>query len=114
MLGYPRPEGKLVLDTDASGHAVGAVLSQEQDGVERVLAYYSQTLKPAERQYCVTRKELLAVVKGIRQFHVYLYGHHFTIRTDHAALRWLLNFRYPEGQVARWLQQLQEYDLQTL
>ena len=38
VLGYPRPEGKLILDTDASSHAVGAVLSQEQDGVERVLA----------------------------------------------------------------------------
>lgn len=110
VLGYPQPEGKLILDTDASSHAVGAVLSQEQDGVVRPLAYYSQTLKHAERQYCVTRRELLAVIKGIRQFHVYLYGHHFTIRTDHAALRWLLNFRNPEGQVARWLQQLQEYD----
>ena len=112
MLGYPRPEGKLILDTDASSHAVGAVLSQEQDGVERVLTYYSQTLKRAERQYCVTRKEVLAVVKGIHQFHVYLYGCRFTIRTDHTALKWLLNFRYPEGQVARWLQQLQEYDFE--
>ena len=83
---------------------------KSKDGVERVLAYYSQTLKRAERQYCVTRKEFLAVVKGIHQFHVYLYGRRFTIRTDHAALKWLLNFRYPEGQVARWLQQLQEYD----
>jgi len=52
VLGYPRPDGKLILDTDASSHAVGAVLSQEQDGVERVLGYYSQTLKHAERQYC--------------------------------------------------------------
>ena len=70
----------------------------------------------------VTRKELLAVVKGIHQrntpippihqFHVYLYGHCFTIRTDHAVLKWILNFRYPEGQVARWLQQLQEYDFE--
>ena len=110
VLGYPRPEGKHVLDTDASNHAVGAVLSQEQDGVERVLAYYSQTHSQPERQYCMTRKELLAVVKVIRQFHVYLYGHPFTICTDHAALKWLLNFRIPEGQVARWLQQLQEYD----
>ena len=112
MLGYPRTEGKLILDTDASSHAVSAVLSQEQDGVERVLAYYSQTLKRAECQYCVTRKELLAVVKGIHQFHVYLYEHHFTVCTDHAALRWLLNLRHPEGQVARWLQQLQEYDFE--
>lgn len=112
VLGYPRTEGKLILDTDASSHSVGAVLSQEQDGVERVLAYYSQTLKHAECQYCVTRKKLLVVVKGIHQFHVYLYGHHFSVRTDHAALRWLLNFCHPEGQVARWLQQLQEYDFE--
>ena len=54
MLGYPRPDGKLILDTSASSHAVDAVLSQEQDRVERVLAYFSQTLKCAERQYCVS------------------------------------------------------------
>ncbi len=50
------------------------------------------------------------MVKAVCHFHVYLYGQPFTIRTDHAALQWLLHFRYPEGQVARWLQQLQEYD----
>ena len=48
VLGYPRPEGKLILDADGSSHAVGAVLFQQQD------AYYSQTFKYAERQYCVT------------------------------------------------------------
>ena len=58
------------------------------------------------------RKEALAVVKGIHQFHVYLYGHCFTVSTDHAALKWLLDFCYPEGQVTRWLQQLQEYDFE--
>ncbi len=110
VLGHPLPEGQLIMDTDASNEAVGVVLSQVQDGVERVLAYYSKTHNRPERQYCVTRKELLAVVKGVRHFHVYLYGRPFRIRTDHAALKWLLEFRYPEGQVARWLQQLQEYD----
>ena len=49
-------------------------------------------------------------MKAIRRFHPYLYGRSFTIRTDHAALRWLLNFKCPEGQIARWLQELQEYD----
>ena len=81
-----------------------------QNGEERVIAYYSQTHSRAERQYCTTRKELLAVIKAVRHFHVYLYGRHFTIRTDHAALQWLLKFRFPEGQVARWLHQLQQYD----
>ena len=51
-----------------------------------------------ERQYCVTRRQLLAVVRAVQHFHPYLYGRRFTIRTDHAALRWLLSFRSPEGQ----------------
>ena len=37
----------------------------------------------------------------------------FTLRTDHAALRWLLNFRCSEGQTARWLQELQQYDFKV-
>lgn len=75
-----------MLDTDASNFAVGAVLSQLQDGQERVLAYYSQVLTPQEQNYCVTHRELLAVVKGVHHFHHYLYGQEFLIRTDHAAL----------------------------
>ena len=52
------------------------------------------------------------MLKGIEHFHYYLYGRRFTLRTDHASLRWLLNFRKPEGQIARRLQKLQEYDFE--
>ena len=113
VLGYPNPNGEFILDTDASHYGVGAVLSQLQDGHERVIAYFSRSLNRAEKQYCVTRKELLAMVKAIRHFHCYLYGRKFVLRTDHAALRWLLNFKCPEGQLARWLEQLQQYDLEV-
>ena len=75
-----------------------------------MIAYYNQTLSSSERRYCVTRRELLSVVKAIQHFHSYLYGRHFTVRTDHAALKWLFSFWNPEGQVARWIQRLQEYD----
>lgn len=54
----------------------------------------------------------MALVKGIAHFHYYLYGQKFLAKTDHAILRWLLNFRSPEGQIARWLEKLQEYDLE--
>ncbi len=100
ILGFPRPEGQLILDTDASNFAVGAVLSQVQEGQERVLAYYSQVLNRPEQNYCVSRRELVAVVKGVLHLHHYLYGRHILIRTDHSALRWLLSFRHPEGQLA--------------
>ena len=81
--------------------------------MERVLAYYSHSLNQAEKNYWVTRKELLAAVKAIRHFHPYLLGRSFILRTNHAALRWLINFHSLEGQIARWLQQLQQYDYQV-
>lgn len=114
ILGYPRSEGKFVLDTDASNMAIGGVLSQLQDGEERVIAYFSKVLSKPERNYCVTRRELLAVVKSIEHFHKYLYGRRFLLRTDHAALMWLLRFKSPEGQVARWIERLQEYDYESV
>ena len=113
VLSYPRREGDFVLDTDASNVGMGAVLSQMQDGHERVIGYFSKVFSKPERNYCVTRRELVAVIKSIEHFHKYLYGQKFLVRTDHAALRWLLQFKSPEGQVARWLERLQEYDFVT-
>ena len=64
----------------------------------------------SERNYRVTRRELLAVVHFIRQYRHYLLGRKFELRTDHGALTWLFKFKEPEGQVARWLETLSEYD----
>ena len=109
ILGYPTADDPFVVDTDASLTGVGAVLSQVQEGKEKVIYYFSHRLSKAESNYCVTRRELLAVIKALRKLHPYLYGRTFTLRTDHAALRWLLNFKCSEGQMARWLQELQQY-----
>ena len=62
ILGYPCDKGDFILDTDASQCAIGAVLSQVQDGREVVIAYGSRRLTKSERNYCVTRQELLAIV----------------------------------------------------
>ena len=110
VLKYPDPSQSFILDTDASSMGIGAVLSQIHDGVEHVVAYFSRTLSTQERNYCVTRRELLAVVDAVRHFHSYLYGSKFTIRSDHSALQWLHNLRDPEGQLARWLARLGQYD----
>lgn len=91
---------------------MAGVLSQKQNDIERVVAYYSRTLNKPERNYCVTRKELLAVVSSVKHFHHYLFGKNFLIRTDHGALKWLMRFKNPEGQVARWLEILNTYDFQ--
>lgn len=104
---YPDPSKKFILDADCSNLAMGAVLSHKHESGERVIAYFSKTLSKSEQNYCVTRKELLAVVKSIKNFHQYLYGQTFLLRTDHAALQWIMNFKEPEGQMARWIQYLQ-------
>ncbi|GBN99011.1 Retrovirus-related Pol polyprotein from transposon 297 [Araneus ventricosus] len=103
---------EFILDTDASNEGIGAVLSQKIGNEECVIAYFSKSLGKPERNYCVTLEELLAIVKSIEHFHHYLYGQKFLLRTDHASLRWLLNFREPKGQIAFWIQRLQEYDFE--
>ncbi|KAJ8333601.1 hypothetical protein SKAU_G00416090 [Synaphobranchus kaupii] len=112
VLAYPDAQRPFIVDTDTSNTGVGAVLSQEDEDGERVVAYYSRALGKAKRNYCVTRQELLAVVRALHHFRPYLQGSHFLLRTDHASLTWLLTFKDPEGQVARWLEQLQGYDFE--
>jgi hypothetical protein len=108
ILAYPQPGERFIVDTDASNVGIGAVLSEVQDGQERIIAYYSKTLKKAERNYCVTRQELLAIVRTMEHSHKYLYGQKFHLRTDRSALTWLMSFKNLEIQTARWIQRLQE------
>jgi len=91
----PRDEGQYVLDTDASDTALGAVLQQEQDGQLRVIGYASRALTNAERRYCITRKELLGVVYGLKKYRQHLLGREIVVRTDHAALTFLKNTPNP-------------------
>jgi len=67
ILAYPEPTKDYILDGNISNHSMGAFLSQVQSGSEVVVAYYSKTLAAAEKNYCIIRKELLAVVKAIKQ-----------------------------------------------
>ena len=111
MLAYPQVEGGMfILDTDASGTAIGAVLSQVQDGEECLLAYGSRCLSSMERNYCTTRRELLAVVHFVEYYRHYLLGRKVLVRTDHGSLRWLKNMKAPTGQVARWIEWLAPFD----
>ena len=67
-----------MIDCDASNVAQGGVLSQIQNSEEKVVCYFSRCFSKAERNYCVTRRELFAVVNAIKHFHHYLYGNRFS------------------------------------
>ncbi|KRY16110.1 Retrovirus-related Pol polyprotein from transposon 17.6 [Trichinella patagoniensis] len=114
VLAHPNFKIPFVVDTDAIGDGLGAVLSQIIAGQERVVAFASRTLSKTERKYCATRREMLALVWALKQFRCFLYGRRFTVRTDHGSLMWLRNFKEPEGQVARWLEQLAEFDFEVV
>lgn len=106
--------GMFTLDCDASDVGVGAVLLQEQDGVERPIAFASRKLSKAQRNYSTTRKELLSCVLFVQHFRHYLLGRRFRIRSDHASLQWLINFRHTSGILARWFEILSEFDFQLV
>ena len=110
VLAYPSSEEDFILDTDASATGIGAVLSQMQDGVERPIAYASRVLSKSERNYSVTKRELLAVVFYCKYFRHYLIGRKFKLRTDHATLRWLQTFKDATGMWARWQNTLAEFN----
>ena len=114
ILTLPKDDMTYVLDCDASDIGIGAVLSQKVNGEEKVIAYGSRLLSAAEQRYCVTRRELLAVVYFTKYYRQYLLGRRFVLRTDHAALRWLQRTPEPIGQQGRWLERLAEFDFEIV
>ena len=85
-----------------------------RDGEEVVIAYYSKALNPAQRKYCTTRKELLAVVAVLDAFRGHLLGPHFTVRSDHKALLWLSSMKVCSGMLACWFARLQQFDFEIV
>ena len=114
VLSYPSHEDSdmFILDTDASDTGIGVVRSQVQDRQEKVISYASKMLSASQRRYCVTYRELLAIVVFVKQFRHYLLGRKFRIRTDHASLKWLSRFKDAEGMVGRWITYLSTFDFE--
>ena len=109
VLALPRDDAQTILDVDACDTGVGAVLSQIIDGEERPVAYASRTLNDAERNYCITRKEMLSLIFGLKTFRQYCLGRNIIIRTDHAPLLSIQKSPTPSAQMCRWLDFLQEF-----
>jgi hypothetical protein len=90
ILAFPDFSREFILTTDASGYALGAVLTQEDDQKrERLISCHSRTLKDAETRYNTFDREILAVYWGVQQNRSYLWGSKFTIRTDNIAIPFL-------------------------
>ena len=106
------PEYPVVVTTDASKDAIGAVLEQEFPCGKHPVAFYSRTLNEIESRYSAHELELLGVVDTLRAWRCYLHGRKFIVHTDHDPLRYLETQQKLSPKQVRWIQRLLEYDFE--
>ena len=100
-----------LLSTDASGVGIGAVLEQDSENGIVPVAFYSRKLKQCETKYGITELEALAIHQATKHFAAYLLGNHTTVFTDHKALTYMETMKKSTPRVARWLMELQQFQL---
>jgi hypothetical protein len=115
VLAYPRfdlTHSPFILDTDWScdNQAIGAVLSQKQEGEERVIAYGAQKLNKSRANYAPCKGEMWAFVHFVDYWRYYFMHRRFLWRTDHEGLKYIRTMEPPKGMVGRWLGILGNYD----
>lgn len=113
VLSPPDLEKDYILQTDASNHAIAAILSQWNDdlGHECVISYASRKLLPREENYSTIQKELLAIVWGTQVFENWIYGRKVFVQSDHRPLAWLNSLSNHNSRLMRWSLFLQRFDL---
>ena len=102
VMAYPRPDLPYTLHVDACDYAVGGVLSQNIDGVERPIQYVSKQLTGSQLAWPVLVKEGYAIVFCLKKLQCYLHGADFTVYSDHAPLKSLWTKVHANSMVQRW------------
>ncbi|RVW58146.1 Retrovirus-related Pol polyprotein from transposon opus [Vitis vinifera] len=97
---------------NVSDFAIGAVLSQREDGKPYVIYYASKTLNEVQKNYTTIEKELLVVVFTLDKFCAYLIVSFIMVFTDHSALKYLLTKQDAKARSIIWILLLQEFNLQ--
>ena len=108
------PERETSVDTDASDYAIGARLAQKgDDGKLRPVAYFSRKMTPAELNYDIHDKELLAIVEACKTWRAYLEGAKYTVQvfTDHKNLLYWTSTKELNRRQVRWSEELSKFDL---
>ena len=104
-------DGPLLLETDASGTAIGAALSQSG----RPIAFFSRTLNPSERNHSIVEREAMAIVEAVRKWQAYIQSFHCIIKTDQQSVAFLFSnnkSKIKNEKLSRWRLELSEFNLE--
>ncbi|UYV73993.1 RBM15B [Cordylochernes scorpioides] len=111
LLAHPMIGRPFILNTDASGIAVGACLQQEIDGVVKPIAHYSKRLIGPETRYSTIEKEAYAVVLSLQHFKHLLAGSKVEVHTDHKPITYNKGSDYKNARLSRWAEIIQDFNV---
>ena len=114
ILRLPDFDRPFILRCDASSVGLGSLLLQEFDDGLHPLAYASKKLLPRECNYSTIERECLAIVWGIKKFHLYLSGRSFILQTDHMPLTFIQKAKLTNKRIMGWAMTLQEYRFRVM
>ena len=105
------------IETDASKYATGAVLTQlDSNGDRHPVSFISKTFSPAERNYEIYDRELLAIIRALEEWRHYIQGspHTTIVLSDHKNLTYYREAKKLNRRQARWSLYLSEYDVKLV
>jgi transposase InsO family protein len=117
LLRHYRPDYECMIETDASDGVIAGVFSQlHPDSIWYPVAYFSKSMAPAEYNYEIHDKEMLAIVRSLEQWRPELQSTHNRIQiyTDHRALEYFMTTKRLTARQARWAEALSEYYFQIM
>ena len=103
VLALPEFSQSFVLECDASGEGIGALLMQNNHPI----AFESRKLKDYERHYSIYDKEMLAILHALTKFRQYLVGGRFKVKTDHNSLKYFLEKKELNERQQKWVSKIQ-------
>eukprot|EP01018_Ginkgo_biloba_P034936 Gb_00235 [translate_table: standard] len=110
VLATPNFSKPFLVECDASGRGLGAVLMQEG----RPIAFESRKLNKKDLGRSTYEKEMLAILHAIRKWRQYLLGNHFKVKTDHDSLKYFLEQRVSSEEQQKWVSKIQDFDFKII